>query len=56
MQWSSSVPSPSRIALSLLEQVGELLDVEAVDLADLLLLRRVVAVVREVVVAVGDAR
>ena len=41
--------------LQLAEQVGELLDVEAVDLLDLRLLLRVVAVVRQVVVAFGDA-
>ena len=38
-----------------LEQVGELLDVEAVDLLELLVLFRVAAVVREVVVSLGNA-
>ena len=41
--------------LQLLEQVSQLGDVELVDLLDLLLLGRVAAVVREVVVAVRDA-
>ena len=38
-----------------LEDKGELARVEPVDLLDLLLFGRVAAVVREVVVAVGDA-
>ena len=37
------------------QQVGELLDVEAVDLADFRLLRAVALVVREIVVAVAHA-
>ena len=41
--------------LQLAEQVGELFDVKAVDLLDLFMLVRVAAVVREVVVAFGNA-
>ena len=44
-----------RDRLQLAEQVGELLDVEGVDRADLVDLLRVVAVVRQLVVAFGDA-
>ncbi len=55
MQWSSSVPSPSGIAFSFCKHVRQLGDVEPVDLLDLLLLGWIAAVVREVVMAVGNA-
>ena len=55
MQLSSSVPSPSGIALQVLEEAGELADEEQVDLLELLDLFLVAAVVRELVVAVVDA-
>ena len=55
MELSSSVPLAFGDALQLFQEVGQLRDVEAVDLADLFLLLGVVAVVRQVVVAVGHA-
>ena len=55
MQLSSSVPAAFGRLLQVLEEAGELADQEQVDLLELLDLFCVVAVVRQLVVAVVDA-